>query len=364
MGVYRMKGRRIWMLKYYQDGAPVYESSGTSVHAEATAMLRKREGTIADGKHVSTRTGKLRWDAAAADVENDYKTNGKKSLDAAKRRIALHLTPFFGGRRMVAITTPLVREYIAQRQAPVPQPDGTELPGASNATINRELAVLKRAFSLAIKSAVLTAKPYIPMLAEQNVRTGFFEREQHDAIKRQLPAEWQPVMDFAYFTGWRVRSEVLPITWPQVDEHLSIVRLDVGTTKNAEGRTFPYDVLPELAAVLKAQARVRQALRAKGILSPYVFPDAAGGRLPAFYSDIWRGAAQRAGQPGKIPHDYRRTAVRNLVRAGVPEKTAMQLTGHKTRSVFDRYDIVNEDDLRAAVARLAGMPKAPRRGRK
>jgi integrase len=122
-------------------------------------------------------------------------------------------------------------------------------------------------------------------------------------------------------------------------------------------------VLPELAAVMTAQAGVRDSFKSQGIICPWVFPDAQGGRLPAFYAKMWRAACRTAGCPGKIPHDFRRTAVRNLVRAGVPEKTAMMLTRHKTRSVFDRYDIVNEADLKAAVARLAAAPTPNRRRR-
>ncbi len=362
--VYRGKGRTIWMLKYYRDGRPIVESSGTASKDDARTLLRKREGAIADGRPVSPATGRLRFEEAAADVLNDYRINDKRSVDGIERRIRLHLLPFFGGRRMVAITASVVRAYIAHRQTPVVDADGQVItPGAANATINRELAIVNRAFTLALEAETLTTKPRIKKLAEHNVRTGFFERDQFDAVIRHLPAPWRPVMTFAFLTGWRVRSEVLPITWAQVDEAAGIVRLDVGTTKNRDGRTFPYGVLPELAAVLIAQGRVRDALRQTGVLCPWVFPDPAGGRLPAFYSKLWRDACRRAGCPGRIPHDFRRTAVRNLVRAGVPEKTAMQLTGHKTRSVFDRYDIVNEADLTVAVARLADAP-TPRRRRK
>jgi integrase len=354
--VYRQKDRKTWMIRYSHDGRRRVESSGSTVYDEAVKLLHKREGAIADGRPVSTHAGRLRFETAAADVVNDYLVNGKKSIADVRRRIKLHLTPFFGGRKMITITTTTVRAYVAHRQATVEHDDGTETPGASNAQINRELSILNRAFTLALDAETLTAKPRIKKLAERNVRTGFFEREQYEAVIRELPAVWRPVMTFAFLTGWRVRSEVLPITWAQVDARAETVRLEVGTTKNSEGRTFPYGVLPELAAVLAAQAGVRDALKKQGTISPWVFPDVAGGRLPAFYSVLWREACKAAECPGKIPHDFRRTAIRNLVRAGVPEKTAMLLTGHKTRSVFDRYDIINEADLREAVSRFAAAP--------
>jgi integrase len=190
------------------------------------------------------------------------------------------------------------------------------------------------------------------MLAEHNVRTGFFEREQFEAVSKHLPADLRPLMAFGFFTGWRIPSEAVPLTWAQVDEKAEVIRLDVGTTKNAEGRTFPYGVLPELKAIVTAQATRRDTFKAKGVICPWVFQRDDGRRVARF-SEEWREACRLAGAPGRIPHDFRRTAVRNLVRAGVSEKVAMMLTGHKTRSVFDRYDIVNEADLRAAIGRLA-----------
>src|SRR5205085_6395588 len=109
---------------------------------------------------------------------------------------------------------------------------------ASSAEINRELALLKRMFSLAMQAAKLLYKPHIPMLKENNVRTGFFEREQFESVLAHLPAEIQPVIEFAYITGWRIRSEVLPLEWRQVDFAAGEVRLDAGTTKNGHGRVI------------------------------------------------------------------------------------------------------------------------------
>jgi integrase len=345
--VYRQKGRRIWLIKFYRDGRPIVESSGTDIKDDARSILKQREGALADGRPTPAKAARLlRFDDAVKDVENDYTANGRRSIGNLQTRIRKHLMPVFGGRRMSTIDDADIRDYIATRLEE----------GAKPASINRELAIVKRAFRLAKMN-----RPEIPKLEERNVRTGFFEREQFEAVRKQLPEPWRPVMTFAYLTGWRARSEILPLTWAHVDTSARIVRLEKGTTKNDEGRVFPYGVRPELKAVLDSQEAVRDALRAKGVISPWLFPDASGGRLPAFYSDLWRDACRKAGCPGKIPHDCRRTAVRNLVRAGVPEKTAMQLTGHKTRSVFDRYDIVNEADLRQAVARLAQFPVARRR---
>ena len=145
-------------------------------------------------------------------------------------------------------------------------------------------------------------------------------------------------------------SEVLPLKWAQVNRTDQTIRLEPHTTKNAEARTLPYDLLPELVDVIEHQWTEHKRLQAEGVLCPYVF-NRQGERIKDIRK-AWQTACVAAGCPGRIPHDFRRTAVRNLVRAGVPERVAMKLTGHKTRSVFDRYDITSPGDLRDAARKL------------
>ena len=359
MGELRQRGR-IWWIRYYRNGQRHEESSGSKKKGVAIDLLKIREGDGAKGLPVTPKIGRLRFEEAAADVVNDYRTNGKRSIGEVERRIRLHLNLCFEGRRMAAITTADIRAYIATRQAPATNEDGTEKPGASNAEINRELAILKRAFRLAVQAGKLLHRPHIPMLAEHNVRQGFFERQEFDDVRAKLTEALRGLVTFAYLIGWRIPSEVLPLQWVQVDRRARVIRLEPGQTKNAEGRTLPYDLLPELVDVIDQQWHEHEQLKAAGVICPWLFH--RNGEPILNFRKAWAKACQTAGLPGKIPHDFRRTAVRNLVRAGVPERTAMQLTGHKTRSVFDRYDIVNEADLREAVGKLASAATGTRKG--
>jgi integrase len=233
----------------------------------------------------------------------------------------------------------------------------------SNAEINRELTILKRMFSLAIQAGTLFHKPHIPSLQENNTRTGFFELEQFVSVRDHLPAARRPVVEFAYITGWRITSEVLPLEWRNVDFEAGEIRLDAGTTKNGEGRVFP--MTDDLRRLLADQHADHLRLKKVGQIEPWVFfrmvaKGRGGAKAPKPIRSLnkaWKVACTAAGCPARIPHDFRRTAVRNMVRRGVPERVAMQLTGHKTRSVFERYNIVSGGDLRAAGGQLGGVDR-------
>jgi integrase len=338
MGSIYKRGAVYW-IKYYRNGVPMRESAGSDKEKGAKDLLKQREGDIVRGVPVTARTNRVTFNELAEDVVNDYRTNGKRSLDDVIRNFERHLAPFFGGSKAANITTVDIRRYIAARQDA----------GAANATINRELAALKRAFSLGIEAGKLTHRPKVPMLREDNARKGFFERKQFEALRAHLPAPIQSVVTFLYVTGWRVDSEVLPLQWRQVDFAAGTVRLDPGTTKNGEGRVFP--MTGELRALLEGQRAYTDAVqRKRGAICPHVFH--RNGAPIRTFRKVWTRACAAAGCPGMIRHDFRRTAVRNLVRAGIPERVAMTMTGHKTRAVFERYNIVSEGDLAEAARKL------------
>src|SRR5690242_8934225 len=163
--------------------------------------------------------------------------------------------------------------------------------------------------------------PHIPIAREHNARQGFFEPDQFAAVLQHLPPAFQSVAQFAYITGWRWISEILPLTWAQVDFDADEVRLEPGTTKNGEGRTFPFtDALRDL---LTAQRAEHDALKRAGRICPFVF-QVEGHPVPqGTFVKAWYKARKAGGQPGRLMHDFRRTAVRNLVRAGISEQVAM-----------------------------------------
>jgi integrase len=338
MGQVRKRGGVYW-IRYYRNGQRIEESAQTGKYDEARDLLKGREGDISKGVPITATSTKLTFDDAAKDVVNDYTVNGKKSKAWVQRRIDKHLTPAFGGRRLSAITTPDLRAFAAQRLAA----------GASPAEVNRELAIVRRAFRLAIADDKYHGRmPKFPMMQERKTRQGFFDDAMFATVRDHLPAALQPVVTFAYVTGWRVPSEVLPLEWRHVDRKAGEARLEPGTTKNQAGRVFPFT--DTLRALVDDQWRQHEALAKAGTICRFVF-HRHGKRIKDFRG-AWNAACTAAGFPGRIPHDFRRSAVRNMERAGLSRSVAMQLTGHKTEAVYRRYAITSEGDLREGVDRL------------
>ncbi len=349
MGQIRKRGRIYW-IRYYRNGQRIEESAETKKWEDARDLLREREGAIAKGIPVTARSTKLSFDDAVQDVIADYTVNGKKSVDNLTRRIDKHLMPWFGGKRLSAITVADIRAFIADRQRTDTDSEGVVTKaGASNAEINRELAILRRAFRLASAAETYHGRiPKFPMLQERNARQGFFDDAMIDEVIATLPKAARPVARFAYITGWRTHSEVLPLQWRQVDRQAGEVRLEPGTTKNQAGRVFPFtDALRTLLDGLWVE---HEKLAKAGAICPYVFQ--RNGKPIRTFRASWANACEAAGHPGMLLHDLRRSAVRNMERAGLSRSVAMQLTGHKTEAIYRRYAITSEADLREGVARL------------
>ena len=268
--------------------------------------------------------------------------NGRKSLDRLETSL-VNLRSFFGRTRVLDITTDRVKAYIANRKDE----------GRANSTIRNEVNALRRAMKLAHQAGHLSTVPHIPVPRVTAVRRGFVEEGDLRALLAELPAHLRAPTLFAYLTGWR-KAEVLGLTWDQVDFVGGVVRLEPGTTKNDEGREFPFRVLPDLADLLDAQREHTRAVeRERGDIVPWVFHRRGKGLQDPRKS--WHAACEKVGLSGLLFHDLRRSAVRNLERAGVPRSTAMRLTGHKTESVYRRYAIVDQKMTEEGVEKLARL---------
>ena len=350
-----------WQISYYQDGVRQYEQYATEEKAEerlAKIALAKTQGLTAE-----SRPHTIRFKTLAAAVVHHYLANDLRSVDDIEDRYRLHLNPVFGSRKAVRVTTAHVNAYIIQRKRE----------GAATGTINRELEAMKRAYNLGLKSGTVLSKPYIPMLRETNVREGFFSREEVDRLTAHMPADLGRMVLFGFLTGWRL-GEIQGLEWRNVDFKVGEIRLDPGTTKNRKGRVFPFTreirgiletAIPKAKATVAPENEAVTPMKAKGMPAPAekVFRQGA-------FRKTWATANHLAGLPCTvIPkkdgrprrikaqrtfHDLRRSAAREMVRQGIPEKHIMALMGWETRSVFDRYNIVSGADLREAVKRLDG----------
>lgn len=349
--IFKPKGSRFYWIAYVSGGKRHYEGTKSERKQDAQALLTDRLGDVGKGINVTPKMGRKTLGDGLKAVVDDLTMNGRDSVALFQRHIDKHLlwhaatadAPeggyFRPERRMNTIATSDLTAYAAHRLAQ----------GAAAATCNHELATIRRAFRLAVRGGELVHMPHVPMLTVNNARQGFFERAEFDAVLAHLPEHLHAPLRFAFITGWRFKSEVLPLTVDRVDLQAGVVRLDPGTTKNNEGRSF--HLTAELRNVLQERLISIEALKEKGTICPYVFHRPDGARIKDFRR-TWVHACEAAGHPGKLFHDFRRSAVRTLERSGVPRSTAMAMVGHKTESIYRRYAIVDEQMHREAAAKL------------
>ena len=359
--IYQRPDSAVYWLKYSRHGKPYRESSRTTDKRKAERMLKVRLSEITTGTFIGPQAEKIKVSELADDFLREYRINERKSIDDATSRWNLHLKPYFGHRKAIDVSSELISRYVDARQQE----------GAKNATINRELAALKRMFRLGQQStpAKVLRMPHFAHLRENNVRKGFLEDSQYTKLVAGTDLWFRTLVECGRTYGWRV-SELVNLKVGQVDLAQRVIRLDPGTTKNSDGReVFMTDTVHHLLSGCVSGKSAEEA----------VFSRPNGSAVRDF-RDTWEKACINAGvgqylcqkcakpvtdaapcgncrskrtkYSGLIFHDLRRTAARNLRRAGISETVIMKIGGWRTRSVFERYAIVSRGDIVEAMQKL------------
>ena len=351
-GVYRVPGSRFWWMCYQLNGECVRESSGEITKTAAGNKLKERLRAIGNGNFLGPRIEKVTVDEIYDDLIKDYRLK-RQSVAWAERTWKLHLKDSFSGMKAANLGTNQITAYVEKRLAE----------NASRATVNRELALLRRAFSIGCNEAEPQKVSRVPrfgrfIVSEKgNERKGFVEEAQYrklaDAAGGRL---WlRALLALAYTFGFR-RGELLgnpkrgtePMRCKQVDLLNNTVSLYAGETKNGEPRIV---ALTEECRIL-----VTELHRGKQP-EDYLFTRENGEPVRDF-REVWETLTAKAGVPGLLFHDFRRSAVRNMIRRGVPQKTARTISGHMTDAVFSRYNIVSGADIAEAARKIEEGAKA------
>jgi integrase len=322
----------VWWLQYFVNGRHLNESSGSSDEAEARRQLKVKVGETASGKAVLS--GRATVGDLCALVIDDYRIRELRDAKVVEWRYKARVEKLLGRLPASRFGSAQMKQYILQRQAA----------GASNATLNRELSIVRRGFKLGYEAEpkLVHLVPVIHKLPEHNARQGFLEPDQYEKLLEQLPLNLKALFVCGYHTGGR-KNELRRIEWGWVDLHAGLIRLPGSVTKNKKPRTLP--IYGDMRRWLERQ---RETCPADCV---WVFHGVKKHPVDSHLNG-WPEACERAGMPGLLFHDLRRSAVRNMKKAGLQDMEAMRISGHLTRNVFDRYNIIDEDDLADAGKRL------------
>jgi integrase len=334
--LYQPKGNSRWYVQYYRDGKCIREATGTTNKTDARKLLEKRLAQIKTHTYVEPKVERTLVRDLIDGLRIEYQNQDCKSWADVEARWRLHLEPVFGNFRAVNVRTKDLKDYQNARKQE----------GASNGTINRELAALKTMFRIGLEDEKVIRMPKFPKELDEDasVRKGFLEDDQYSKLatataKRGL---WlRSMFEVGYRFGWRV-GELLNLRVKQVDLAERTIRLEVGETKNGEAREAN---MPQLMYWL-----IQQCVSGKQP-DDFVFTRVKEEQVKDFRG-AWSAATTEARVPDLLFHDLRRTAARNLVRSGVSERVAMEITGHLTRNVFDRYNITAARDKKLAAQRM------------
>jgi integrase len=346
MGVFKKQGA--YWIDYYVNSHRKRERIGPDKRLAET-VLRKRKVEIAEGKYLDRQRPITTTFDELAEAYFAYAVHQQRKRSWPRDRTSIRaLSPYFGGKRLTEITPALVEKYRAWRRETISR-RGQPLTPAS---VNRELACLKRMFNVArkriivLKGGVPRENPVtsVSLERENNTRDRVLSREEFDHFMAAAPRHLRPILLTAYYTGMR-KSEILKLTWDRVDLRAGVIRLRPEDTKTKEGRIIP--LTKELSETLK---------------NATIYLDQAEGRVPYVFTYAGKGigsvrrafdtTCRAAGITDTVFHDLRHTFVTNMRRAGVDYFRIMAITGHKTMLAFKRYHTIDHQDLHQAIDQL------------
>jgi integrase len=261
-------------------------------------------------------------------VVEDYQFNRRGSTYDTELRINKHLRPFSGQKRANDVTTTVVKKYTMERARE-----------AEPATVNKELAFLRRVFHLGLRHEppLVQRVPYIRMHRIDTVRTGLVEHEQYRALRDSLPSYGRIALVIAYYTGAR-KGEISKIRIDKINLKSKRIELPCRTTKNGSPRYLP------IYGDMHAELDMSMSFTFADPKCPFLIQEQ--GKRVLDWEKSWRTACVVAKiDESLLFHDLRRTALTNMMEAGFSEKEAMEISGHKTRAVLDRYHIVSQRRL-------------------
>jgi len=380
--LYRQAGSNNWTLAFYKRGKQIRMSTGETDENKARLALKRklqeRDAELGGGrKMITPQQQRITVNELLDNLESDYRLREIASPQF-KSQLA-HIRNHFGDARAIEITAAQVDRYIETRLAT----------GAAPATINRSTQIFGQAFELAVERGQLSIAPKLRHLPERNARAGFFAEREFRSVMENLPTYLQDFALFGFLTGWR-SGEIKSLVWEDVDG--DCIRLRGENSKNGEGRVIVLE--GELSELMERRKAARTVETPTGpVQAQFIFHN--DGQPIVDYRKAWARACGMAGvgmmvcpacrvavtakstsakrkcsacskawkyetlkYTGKSFHDLRRTSVRNTIRAGVSEKVAMTVSGHKTHSMLSRYNIVSETDQRQALQRTEAYRKS------
>jgi integrase len=330
--IFNKPGTKNKWISYSFRGHQYQESSGSPDPKVAKKLLRERLKKVTKPNFVDpAKEQRHVLSDMLTQLKLDYERKGNRSFHTVKS-VFQHLEGHFKFHRVVDITAREISDYADKRKGD----------GAAEGSINLELAALRRGFKIMVEKKMISEAPVIKLLTLDNARQGFIDGGDFGALLSEIRNDdVRDIVDFLYQSGWR-SNEARQLRWSWVDLKANMIVLPAEYSKSKKPRP-----LPIVGALMDI---IERRLKARRLDCEFVF-HRKGKPIRQFHK-AFKAAASRVGQPGLLPHDMRRSAVRNFRRAGLSEHEGMALSGHKTRSVFERYNIISNEDLHEAMKKV------------